>query len=183
MSIPPWARTLYREARKHSSRRAIPFEITLEEFGDLVERSAGRCMLTGIAFEFESVGAGVKRPFAPSLDRLDSKGAYRIGNLRLVCVAVNLALNQWGDGVLMKVAKGLVGALSPEEAAWQRRAVSRSRFLPGVRARVGKGGRVRYYAYKMDNGRYVSLGGHPTESDAYQAVLRSAGPNLPLEFQ
>lgn len=171
MSIPTWARTLYREARKHSSRRGIPFEITAEEFTELVAKSGGRCTLTGIAFEFESAGHRVKRPFAPSLDRLDSQGAYRIGNVRLVCVAVNLALNQWGDSVLMKMAKGLVGALSIEEASFRNRPTAKR--MPGVIMRISRRGVAKYHAYAKGADRPEYRGSYDTEFDAFNATKAS----------
>lgn len=42
-------------------------------------------------------GVLVKHPFAPSLDRISSHGGSTADNLRLVCIAVNLGMGQWGE--------------------------------------------------------------------------------------
>lgn len=65
-------------------------------------------MMTGIEFEFDRFEGSCRRPFAPSLDRIRSNEGYSVGNCRLVCVLVNLALNQWGLEPLMRVASNLV---------------------------------------------------------------------------
>lgn len=102
-----WALELYRGAKKQAARRNIPFTLTPEEFAGIL---SDRCALTGIRFEIASAGRGVRRPFAPSLDRIDSAGPYSAANVRLVCVAVNVALNVWGEAVLRRIALGLLGA-------------------------------------------------------------------------
>jgi hypothetical protein len=44
-------------------------------------------------------------PFAPSVDRRLSSGGYTEDNVRLVCVAVNFAMGQWGEDVFLHLAK------------------------------------------------------------------------------
>ena len=39
-----------------------------------------------------------------SLDRIDSSKGYTVENCRLVCTAVNLAMNEWGEDVLERIA-------------------------------------------------------------------------------
>lgn len=99
---------LYWVARRNSDTRLIPFTLTMSEFEGLVDRAQGRCMVTGIPFEFERVSGSMRRPFAPSLDRIDSSKGYSADNVRLVCVLVNLAMNEWGLEPLMRVARNLV---------------------------------------------------------------------------
>ena len=54
-------------------------------------------MLTHLAFRETSVGEGkARRPFAPSLDRIDPGEPCSRRNCRLVLQAVNFALNAWG---------------------------------------------------------------------------------------
>ena len=47
----------------------------------------------------------VRHPYEPSLDRKDSSQSYTVSNTRLVCVAVNFGLNQWGDSVYFELAR------------------------------------------------------------------------------
>ena len=44
-------------------------------------------------------------PIAPSIDRRLSAGGYAPDNVRLVCVAVNFGLGQWGDEVFLSLAR------------------------------------------------------------------------------
>lgn len=39
----------------------------------------------------------------PSIDRIDTTRGYTPDNVRLVCAAVNLALNQFGEGIFFRI--------------------------------------------------------------------------------
>ena len=86
--------------------------------------------MSGIAFSSERRSdAFVKTPFAPSLDRIDSSKGYVRGNVRLVCMAANFALNQWGDDILRRLAHGVVETERKIHGAWfrtQRRKLRRA---------------------------------------------------------
>ena len=66
-----------------------------------------KCTLTKIDFVFEKVKTS-KRPFAPSIDRVDSTLGYVKGNVRLVCTIVNIALNEFGDEIFGKMCEAYV---------------------------------------------------------------------------
>lgn len=100
-----WRKKMYDRAKAGARQRRIPFELSREDLDALVERSGYRCAVTGIAFE--APVAGTKSPWTPSLDRIDSNLGYSFENCRLVCVAVNYALNQWGTDVLLRIADGI----------------------------------------------------------------------------
>lgn len=100
-----WA---YRSAKKNAVTRDIPFLLTPDEFKLIVKRSAGSCEITRIAFDLRSHGSKRRRPFAPSLDRTDSALPYTAENCRLICVAMNMALGEWGEDVAAKIARGLI---------------------------------------------------------------------------
>ena len=75
----------------------------------MLNRADGRCELTGVLFEY-TVRPGVRaRPLIPSLDRIDPQKGYIKENLRVVCYAVNAAINEWGDGVFEIIARGYRG--------------------------------------------------------------------------
>lgn len=75
----------------------------------LFYQQRGRCAVSGIAFTLERFhDALVKHPFAPSIDRRLSSGGYTEDNVRLVCVAVNFGMGQWGEEVFMTLARGAV---------------------------------------------------------------------------
>ena len=105
---PTWSLSIYRYAKKNAGVRNIPFSLTRVDFDGLVFRANGCCMLSGIPFDFHPYPGSTRRPFAPSLDRIDSARGYSADNVRLVCILVNLALNEWGADPLLRVAKALV---------------------------------------------------------------------------
>ena len=75
----------------------------------LWEQSHGRCAISGHEFtvlDFKS--CLVRHPYAPSLDRKDFRQGYTLANTRLVCVAVNFGVNQWGADVYQELARAAV---------------------------------------------------------------------------
>lgn len=94
-----------RNARKRSEKNGEEFGLDQEDCLALWTRCQGRCEVTGIPFEYEKSGVKhERRPYAPSLDRIESSKGYIVDNVRVVCVAVNLAMNQWGEKVLLNIA-------------------------------------------------------------------------------
>lgn len=97
-------------SRAFSRRHAHESDfLTKEEFAAIWKRAAGRCELSGIALSLHGKEDGwQKHPWAPSLDRIDSRKGYVAGNCRIVCVAVNIALNEFGEEVLRRLAMAIV---------------------------------------------------------------------------
>ncbi len=99
---------IYRSARFSAKVKNLEFTITPFELVEIANSSNGKCMLTGIKWSiYEQGGKAGKRVWAPSLDRIDSNKGYTKNNCRLVCCAVNIALSDLGDNVLIKIAQGL----------------------------------------------------------------------------
>lgn len=102
---------LMKESRRRARRRGIEFTLTEPQARGMMKRQGHRCALSGLPFDLEhrgDAGDAFRRPFAPSLDRIDTKRGYTIKNVRIVCCAVNVALNEWGLETLLKVAAALM---------------------------------------------------------------------------
>lgn len=84
-----------------TGRRPIPFELVRDDVHRLLNESGWCCAVSGAAFSMETING--KRPFAPSIDRIDSTKGYSLGNCRMVCMAVNIALNVWGEQVIWQL--------------------------------------------------------------------------------
>ncbi len=77
----------------------------MEDLVVLWRDCGGRCAVTRGEFSNETVGRGlVKRAYAPSLDRIDHEKPYTRDNCRLVMVAVNFAMNTWGEDTFLRLA-------------------------------------------------------------------------------
>lgn len=76
-----------------------------------------RCPISGSYFTHDAFdGEGGTSPFQPSVDRKDSSLGYRHGNVRIVCLLVNLAMNNWGEAPLFKIAERIVALrLRPDD--------------------------------------------------------------------
>ena len=72
---------------------------------EIIERSKGRCELTGIKFSSRVIGMPQKRPFIPSVDRIEPREPYTFRNCRLVCWIVNMARNERGDEVFWEMVR------------------------------------------------------------------------------
>lgn len=106
-----WVKTLFLAAKKNANQRGIAFDLTLEDVEGLVAASGGRCTVTGIALSNDRgelpQGRRMRRPWAPSLDRVNSDTGYTLANCRVVCCAANYAMSQWGEEVLVEMAKAI----------------------------------------------------------------------------
>ncbi len=102
-------RSAFTSARGRARKREQPFDLTMEYLESVWKHQNGRCALSGLTFSNEVFqDVFVKKPFAPSIDRIDCLGPYIQGNIQLVCTAVNFARGQWGDDVLTQIAYGIV---------------------------------------------------------------------------
>ena len=105
--LPQWVASMWRETKKRALRHGILFDLSESDMLALFERSGGRCEVSGIVFKTTQVKLSHKRPYIPSLDRIRSADGYTLENCRLVCCAVNMAMNDWGAGPLINIAKGI----------------------------------------------------------------------------
>lgn len=98
---------IYTSSRTGAAARGFDFNLIPADMATLAMRANGRCELSGIAWDFRSKSLRGKRPWAPSLDRINSAEGYSLGNCRLVAVAVNIALSDFGEEILLKIALGM----------------------------------------------------------------------------
>lgn len=98
---------LYTSSRCGAEQRGLSYSLSPADLVRLAMLANGRCMLSGIAWDYKTKGVRGKRPWAPSLDRIDSTEGYSFENCRLVGVAVNIALSDFGHEILFKIAVGI----------------------------------------------------------------------------
>lgn len=96
------ARNMISGARTRAKARGLPFALGDREqriIEGILER--GECEMTGIKFS----GPGKRSGFSASLDRIVPAKGYVPGNVRVVCLAMNSALGDWGEEPLREVMK------------------------------------------------------------------------------
>lgn len=107
--LPRWARQMVARATQKNLERwqAAPFREA--DLRKIWSDGGGACLLTGRPFAETRIGTGqAKRPYAPSLDRIDSEKPYTSHNCRLVLQAVNFALNAYGDEIFEEITESAV---------------------------------------------------------------------------
>lgn len=96
-----------RHGRQRSAERGLSYALSVEFLSSLAERQDYRCAVSKIKF----VSPNRRRePFSPSIDRIDNRFGYEPDNVRLVCLIVNLARNDFGDEAVLKMARAVVAA-------------------------------------------------------------------------
>lgn len=108
-SLYPWARRIYGKVKKNAEARGIECPLTQDEFYEVMCRCEGYCEVSGVRLSLQDRrDHGKRRPFAPSVDRIDPTRGYTPDNVRVVCVAANYAMSDWGEAVLLEIARGMV---------------------------------------------------------------------------
>lgn len=97
---------LNRVARLGHIRRQVL--LTEKQMLRVLKKSRGLCAVSGLPLSFENTSGCPRNPWAPSIDRIDSTKPYTARNVRVVCVAANTAMSDWGAGVLVRLAEGVV---------------------------------------------------------------------------
>lgn len=95
-------------ASKRGAKFGREFSISYDWAINQIEAQDFKCALTGIPFFMRVSGEWGRHPFAPSIDRINSSKGYVEGNCRVVAVAVNIALADWGEDVFRRIAEGYV---------------------------------------------------------------------------
>ena len=103
------AKRMIINSRNSAKKRHIVFGITLTDVLPAVER--GYCELTGIKFDLTPHPEKNHNPFAPSIDRIDSKKGYTKNNIRIVLWFVNCAVGEGSDEEALPLLKIMVEAI------------------------------------------------------------------------
>lgn len=98
--------SVLRGAKTRAMKRGIAFDLDLDWALDQVERQGCKCLLTSIPFFMQCDSTRKAHPFSPSLDRITPSEGYVRGNVRIVVLAVNLMLNDWGPEIVERVMSG-----------------------------------------------------------------------------
>lgn len=101
------ARVYYR-SRHRAKEYGTEHTLTLEEFRQLWKDSGAVCAISGIPFSSARIPGNRRRPFYPSLDRIDNSRGYVKGNVRLVCILANIARADYTDDILMAFCLAVV---------------------------------------------------------------------------
>lgn len=97
---------LFSDTKKRALKKGLEFSISHSDLIQRYDRFGGICCVSGIKFSCKE-SSFYRRPFAPSIDRIDSSIGYTPENTRLVCYAVNAAKNEWTDAILLRICNSV----------------------------------------------------------------------------
>jgi len=102
------ARRLGKTVRTRAAQQyRVPCEIDARWILQRIIKQGDRCAVSGVAFSYDR-GLPTKdgrNPRAPSVDRVDCSKGYVPSNCRIVLLAVNVALNLWGDAQFIEICR------------------------------------------------------------------------------
>lgn len=127
----PWAETegtsdaallkhigkMVQNSKTRALRRSLDHDISKAYLLDVCARAGWRCQLTRLRFSLVKTEYS-RRPWAPSLDRIDSGRGYTTTNVRVVCAAVNYAMNEFGLPTLLRISAALNSAEQRKALKW-----------------------------------------------------------------
>ncbi len=99
-----WLHQTLRRAKYRDEKKGRTFNLYVPQVELILRRCNGRCEVTGMPFNYEKTSNSRTPPFSPSIDRIDSNKGYTMDNIRIVCVATNFAMSNWGAEVFDKLA-------------------------------------------------------------------------------
>jgi hypothetical protein len=161
---------LWKAAKGRALTRNAEFALTIEDMETMRKRCGERCEVSGIPFNYDRYGDARTRPFAPSLDRIKASVGYTLGNCRLVCVAVNYGMGDWGEAVLKQIAAAIIGriGLSSIQYTEDMRAVK----MKGVIRRATRAG-FSFSARLRILGKEYTVGTYGTPAEAHLRYLEA----------
>jgi hypothetical protein len=182
-----WLARLVASAKARARKADMSFELPLD-FADLLyARQNGCCAVTGLKFNLRRFpNALVKHPFAPSIDRRLSSGGYTEDNVRLVCVAVNFGMGQWGEEVFLTLARAAVDlethqvsqpGTGPDvewEAGYRERIAAAESLLTNLSEKEQSKQRRHIASLR----RALTLGPHGLKAAADKAMRNRSGPRV-----
>lgn len=99
---------VHQRQRQSAKERGIPFDLTASDVFWMMQKTGFRCAVSGIRFSKKCEKGGPTDPWSASIDRIENRHGYVRDNVRMVSLAANLAMNQWGLDTLQRLARGIV---------------------------------------------------------------------------
>ena len=104
---------LLKGARKRAKLKSMQYDLDIIWLTKMFEIQNNKCLLTGLDFNIPTIRNGSKaHPLAPSLDRIDSSIGYTRANTRLVCVAINYGMNEFGEDMFKTICQAYLTNLN-----------------------------------------------------------------------
>lgn len=100
---------LFKQAKGSAKQRGLEFDINTDDVYDQIAMNDFRCSVSGIRFDITRgmTSDGKRNAWLPTIDRIDCSDGYVRGNIRVVCLAANIAMNEWGYDTLLRLSNAV----------------------------------------------------------------------------
>ncbi len=98
---------MLRKAKQRAKDRGHECTITADLVLQLLAEQGGKCALTGLDLDLRPSPDNGRRPFAPSIDRIDNSRGYVDGNVRITSVIANVAAADWSAEDFQKMCEAV----------------------------------------------------------------------------
>lgn len=95
-------RNLMKDVRSRSQKYQYEIDIDSDWLIKRFDENEGKCEISDIPFVLKG-----RSPFSISIDRIDATKGYTKDNVRLVCLMINFALNNFGDTVFFQMCEAV----------------------------------------------------------------------------
>ena len=111
------AKDLIRHAKVRAEKKGVAFDLDehVEKIQELID--TGVCEVTGLPLNLD----GGRTWDSPSLDRVNPSAGYLFSNVRVVLHALNGAMGDWGENIVIKMAKAMMKRRSDASNEFSRR--------------------------------------------------------------
>jgi hypothetical protein len=97
------------DVKARAKKWKMLFDLDYEWLFFLWEKQKGRCFLSGLELSLLPPSSGARfNRLAPSIDRIDSQKGYTKDNVRLVCLHINNAINEYGVEAFEELARAFL---------------------------------------------------------------------------
>jgi hypothetical protein len=91
-----------------AKKRGILFNLEVDALIEMAKTAKWRCAVTGLKLNTVKDKQHRRAPYGPSIDRIVPSLGYTHGNVRIVCMAANFAMNEWGDEVMKTLSEAWI---------------------------------------------------------------------------
>lgn len=88
---------MVRTTRQRARKKGLDCNLTAHTIFVLIKLQSGCCAITKIPFSYNFSDQYTRNPYAPSIDRKDSKKGYTVDNIQIVTTWYNMMKNEWSD--------------------------------------------------------------------------------------
>lgn len=101
----PRANLMFLSIKGRARRRGMSFSLTQSDIISQLNAQDWKCLKTGIPFDL-TFGNG-RKPFGPTIDRIENSRGYEADNIQIVCNLYNFCKNEFTDDDVMKFVRAL----------------------------------------------------------------------------